>query len=103
MKLKLCVTGSFSPDSLISLNWLKWVNEASKCGKQTAQTIVHEIALYTKQHNCHFKAALAADVRVCRHITSMELENLFNLEQQLGACAEMVEQVVNSCNLEVKT
>jgi hypothetical protein len=69
---------------------------ATKCGKQTAHTVVYELAMQTQQQGGNFKTALAADVRITAFLSATELDELFKLENRLGACAEMVAQLINT-------
>ncbi len=67
---------------------------ANKCGKQSAHTMVYELAMLAQQQDCHFKTALANDARIMQHFSTEELDQLFKLENAVGACRDMVEQLL---------
>lgn len=69
---------------------------ARQCGKQSAHSLVYELAMQAQQQGCHFKTALANDARITEHFSASELDELFKLENELGACAEMVDSVLNT-------
>ncbi|CAG0996693.1 partial 3-carboxy-cis,cis-muconate cycloisomerase, partial [Anaerolineae bacterium] len=67
---------------------------AEKCGKQSAYSLIHEIAMQAQQQNKNFKTALLADNRITAFLSEAELNQLCDVQQCTGACAAMVEQVI---------
>ena len=67
---------------------------AEKCGKQSAHSLVYDIAMQAQQHNENFKTALLADKRITAFLSEAELNKLCDVRQCIGACAAMVDQVI---------
>jgi adenylosuccinate lyase len=67
---------------------------AKTIGKQTAHTLVYDIAMQAQATGLHFKQALLNNATITAVLSNEELEALFNLEQSAGMFAQMVEQVI---------
>lgn len=67
---------------------------APKLGKQSAHTLVYDIAMQAQEQGVHLKTAVANDPRVAAHLSAADLEPLFDLEASTGACAEMVDRLI---------
>lgn len=67
---------------------------AKTLGKQTAHTLIYDIAMQAQAAGVHFKQALLNNAAITAVLSNAELETLLNLEQSAGACAQMVEQVI---------
>ena len=70
------------------------LNLAKIVGKQTAHTLVYDIAMQAQTSGLHFKHALLQNADVSAVLSPEAIEALFDLEQRAGACAQMVEQVI---------
>ncbi|MGZ8095730.1 MAG: 3-sulfopropionylcysteine synthase XcbD [Methylosarcina sp.] len=72
---------------------------ARKIGKQSAHRLVYEISMQAQNEGLHFKQALIGDRQIRSLLNSDEIETLFDPEQSIGVCADMVDQVVARLHL----
>ncbi|MGR8932845.1 MAG: class-II fumarase/aspartase family protein [Gammaproteobacteria bacterium] len=72
---------------------------APKIGKQTAHALIYEIAMRAQEQGNPLKAAVASDPRVTAHLSAADLEHLFDLEANTGACAELVDRLIAALDL----
>ncbi|MGR9073991.1 MAG: lyase family protein, partial [Gammaproteobacteria bacterium] len=67
---------------------------ASSMGKQSAHALVYRVAMAANDRGITLKDALLSEPEVVSEIGADTIENLFDLQQSTGCCAEMVERVV---------
>jgi adenylosuccinate lyase len=72
---------------------------AQRLGKQSAHSLVYELAMLAQVQNQSFQEILATDARIQSLLTKNELQQLCGLENCIGACADMVDQLIASINL----
>ncbi|MCX7067635.1 MAG: adenylosuccinate lyase family protein [Methylococcales bacterium] len=88
MQANIQATNGFIHAEAVMLNLAKIV------GKQTAHTLVYDIAMQAQTSGLHFKQALLQNADVSAVLSPEAIEALFDLGQSAGACAQMVEQVI---------
>ncbi|MGI9293190.1 MAG: lyase family protein, partial [Pseudomonadales bacterium] len=68
---------------------------AKTLGKQTAHGIVYDVAMRAQYSGIDFKTALLAESAITENLEKTRIESLFDLDRCIGACAEMVDQVLD--------
>ncbi len=69
---------------------------AKKVGKQTAHRLIYETAMAVQEQGGSLRDALLQDEFIRGHLSPEEIEQLFDLERQVGLCREMVDRVVEA-------
>ena len=69
---------------------------AEKVGKQTAHRLVYDTAKAVQTEGGSLRDALLGDESMREHLSSEQIEQLFDLERQVGLCREMVDRVVEA-------
>jgi adenylosuccinate lyase len=72
---------------------------AKTLGKQSAHQLVYEVSLQAHNDGLHFKQALLKNQKISAILTNDEMDELFNLNQSTGVCAEMIDQVISQIQL----
>ncbi len=67
---------------------------AERTGKQSAHALVYETALNAHAAGCGLKEALLDNPQICAHLSTTEIESLFEYQQHTGKCGAMVDQVL---------
>ena len=67
---------------------------AARTGKQSAHTLVYETALSAQRDGRSFKEAVLDNSQIRAHLSSEELEELFDYRRHTGQCAAMVDRVL---------
>ncbi len=70
---------------------------AKTFGKQSAHQLIYELSLKTQTEGLHFKQALIDHPKINAILTREEIDSLFDLEQNTGMCADMIDQVISQC------
>lgn len=68
---------------------------ATRTGKQSAHTLVYETAMHAHATGRGLKEAILDNPRITAHLTTEEIEALFDYRQHTGQCGPMVDQVLN--------
>lgn len=101
---KLQVNSSAMRDNLALTNGFIFAEAimlalAKRLGKQSAHSLVYELAMLAQSENQSFQQVLAADSRINALLSNDELQQLCSLENCIGACADMVDQLIASLDL----
>lgn len=67
---------------------------AKRTGKQSAHTLVYEIAMNARSAGRGFKAAILDNAQIRLFLTAEEIEAMFDYQRQTGQCAAMVDRVL---------
>jgi adenylosuccinate lyase len=67
---------------------------AEKVGKQTAHTLVYEIAMQAYEAGRPLKDALLDNPAMTTHLSKETIEALFDYRQHVGLCREMVDKTL---------
>lgn len=67
---------------------------APKLGKQRAHTLVYQLAMTAFEQGIPLREVLLNDPDMLAHLSTAEIEDLFNLTQNTGSCKHMVERVL---------
>ncbi len=88
MQANLEATGGFILSEAVMLAL------AERIGKQSAHALVYETAMNAHTAGRGLKEAILGNPHICAHLSSKEIEALFDYRQHTGHCAEMVDQVL---------
>lgn len=72
---------------------------AKRLGKQSAHSLVYELAMLAHSENQSFQQVLAGDSRINALLSNDELQQLCTLENCIGACPDMVDQLIATIDL----
>jgi adenylosuccinate lyase len=67
---------------------------AQKVGKQTAHDMVYNTAMVAFESGQPLKQAILDNPQIMAHLTTAEVEQLFDYHRQIGLCPEFVDRVV---------
>jgi adenylosuccinate lyase len=67
---------------------------AVRIGKQSAHTLVYETAMHAHTVGRGLKEAILDNPQICTHLSTQEIENLFEYRRHTGQCTAMVDQVL---------
>lgn len=67
-------------------------------GKQSAHTLVYEIAMQAVEQGLPFKQAIMAEQRIFKHLTRETIDELFDIHNSCGCCAQMVDRMLAAVN-----
>jgi adenylosuccinate lyase len=67
---------------------------AARIGKQSAHTLVYDTAMNGHSTGRGLKEAILANPQICAHLSSSEIEALFDYRQHTGQCGAMVDRVL---------
>jgi len=88
MQANLEATGGFVLSEAVMLAL------AERIGKQSAHALVYETAMNAHTAGHGLKEAILNNPQICAHLSSEEIETLFDYRQHTGQCAAMVDQVL---------
>ena len=88
MQANLEATGGFVLSEAVMLAL------AERIGKQSAHALVYETAMNAHTAGRGLKEAILNNPQICAHLSSEEIETLFDYRQHTGQCAAMVDQVL---------
>jgi adenylosuccinate lyase len=88
MQANLEATGGFVLSEVVMLAL------AERIGKQSAHALVYETAMNAHNSGRGLKEAILGNPRICAHLSSKEIESLFDYRQHIGQCGAMVDQVL---------
>ncbi|HLI09397.1 MAG TPA: adenylosuccinate lyase family protein [Ktedonobacteraceae bacterium] len=88
MRANLEATGGFVLSEAVMLAL------AARIGKQSAHTLVYETAMAAHRSGSSFKEAILANPQIHAHLSTEELETLFDYQRHTGQCAAMVDRVL---------
>jgi adenylosuccinate lyase len=88
MRVNLEATGGFVLSEAVMLAL------AARIGKQSAHTLVYETAMNAHSMGRGLKEAILDNPQVCAHLSTTEIEALFDYQQHTGQCGAMVDQVL---------
>jgi adenylosuccinate lyase len=89
MRANLEATGGFVLSEAVMLAL------AARIGKQSAHELVYATAMEAHSSGHGFKEAILANPRIRSHLSTEEIEALFDYRQHTGQCAAMVERVLS--------
>ncbi len=72
---------------------------ANKIGKQSAHKMVYDIAMQGHQSNLSLKQAMLQDSQLLSLLSEDEINGLFDVDNSIGSCAEMIDQVIAQINV----
>ncbi len=90
MQANLEATGGFVLSEALMLTL------AAHMGKQSAHTLVYEIAMAAQSNGRSFKEAVLEHPQMRTYLSSGELEALFDYRRHTGQCVAMVDQVLTA-------
>ena len=61
--------------------------------------LVYEVSMQAQNQGLHFKRALIDHPQISAILTTDEIDQIFDLEQSTGVCADMVDQVLVQIDL----
>ena len=64
-------------------------------GKQSAHTLVYELAIDAKQKNCGFKDAVISSKEIGQLLSHEQIERIFDRDFLAGSCGIMVDRIVD--------
>ena len=88
MQANLEATGGFVLSEAVMLAL------AERIGKQSAHSLVYETAMNAHTAGRGLKEIILNNPQICAHLSSEEIETLFDYRQHTGQCAAMVDQVL---------
>jgi adenylosuccinate lyase len=88
MRVNLEATGGFVLSEAVMLAL------AARIGKQSAHTLVYETAMNAHSLGRGLKEAILDNPQICAHLSTTEIEALFDYRQHTGQCGAMVDQVL---------
>ena len=88
MQANLEATGGFVLSEAVMLAL------AERIGKQSAHALVYETAMNAHNSGRGLKEAILGNPRICAHLSTQEIESLFDYRQHTGQCGVMVDQVL---------
>jgi adenylosuccinate lyase len=88
MRANLEATGGFVLSEAVMLAL------AARIGKQSAHTLVYETAMNAHTTGRGLKEAVLDNPQICAHLSTSEIEALFDYRQHTGQCGAMVDQVL---------
>ena len=88
MRVNLEATGGFVLSEAVMLAL------AARIGKQSAHTLVYETAMNAHSEGRGFKEAILKNQQICAHLSTTEIEALFDYRQHTGQCGAMVDRVL---------
>jgi adenylosuccinate lyase len=72
---------------------------AKRLGKQSAHSLVYELAMLAQSEQQSFQQVLEKDLHITALLSNDEIQHLCRLENCIGACADMVDQLIASLDL----
>ena len=88
MRVNLEATGGFVLSEAVMLAL------AARIGKQSAHTLVYETAMNAHSAGRGLKEAILDNPQICAHLSTTEIEALFDYRQHTDQCGAMVDQVL---------
>jgi adenylosuccinate lyase len=88
MRANLEATGGFVLSEAVMLEL------AARIGKQSAHTLVYETAMHAHSAGRGLKEAILDNPQITAHLSTTEIESLFDYRQHTGQCGAMVDQVL---------
>ena len=88
MRVNLEATGGFVLSEAVMLAL------AARIGKQSAHTLVYETAMNAHSEGRGLKEAILENQQICAHLSTTEIEALFDYRQHTGQCGAMVDRVL---------
>src|SRR5436305_8406747 len=88
MQANLEATGGFVLSEAVMLAL------AERIGKQSAHTLVYETAMAAHATGRGLKEAILDNPQICTHLSTTEIESLFDYRQHTGQCGAMIDQVL---------
>ena len=88
MRANLEATGGFVLSEAVMLEL------AARIGKQSAHTLVYETAMNAHAAGRGLKEAILDNPQINAHLSTTEIESLFDYRQHTGQCSAMVDQVL---------
>ncbi len=67
---------------------------AERIGKQSAHTLIYETAMHAHTTGRGLREAILNNPQISGHLSTQEIENLFDYRRHTGQCAAMVDQVL---------
>ncbi len=67
---------------------------ALKFGKQSAHALVYRVAMEAAERGTPLREAVLAEPQIVAQLGAAEIENLFDMGQSTGCCAQMVDRVL---------
>jgi adenylosuccinate lyase len=88
MQANLEATGGFVLSEAVMLTL------AARIGKQSAHTLVYETAMAAHATGRGLKEAILDNPQICTHLSTEEIESLFDYRRHTGHCGAMVDQAL---------
>jgi adenylosuccinate lyase len=67
---------------------------AARIGKQSAHALVYETAMKAHASGRGLKEIILENPQICAHLSTTEIESLFDYRQHTGQCSAMIDQVL---------
>ena len=88
MRANLEATGGFVLSEAVMLAL------AARIGKQSAHALVYETAMNAHASGRGLKEIILENPQICAHLSTTEIESLFDYRQHTGQCSAMIDQVL---------